>query len=209
MTPVKETLKGINWLALITGIFMIALIFAGPWWQVTAGDRAMEMAISPFEFNATLAGQSLRSTLTELFLLASKISFLLGGIFLIMSSLSPKSWWTKYLMKFGVMKPFWSVIMLVIMVVAGTVLMNNVVPGFLSSAVGQATGQQSQAQTIINLPYFSGSTQATLALGGQATISTQITLGLTWAFWFAVVTAGLGIATRIFSRRYPRYAPSK
>ncbi len=204
-----ETLKGINWLAMITGIFMVVLIFAGPWWQVTIGDKAMEMAISPFEFNATMAGQSLRSTLTELFLLASKISFLLGGIFLILSSLSPKSWWTKQLMKFGLMKPFWSVIMLVITVVIGTFLINNVLPGFLSSAIGQATGQQAQAQTVINIPYFSGSTQATIALGGQATISTQINLALTGAFWFAVVTAGLGIATRIFSRRYPRYAPAK
>lgn len=189
----------VNWLGLVLGVLMLILPFLGFWWIVKAGNGAFELSTSPFDINVALAGQAFRTTLVELFLLFARISFLLAGAFMIIGSVRPRAWFSKRLVRFGVMKPFWSVVMLVIMVVAGTFLINNVVPGLLSSAASQQAG--GAVQTQVNIPYFTGVTQATI-VAGPATISAPITLELTGAFWLAVFMAGLGIATRIILRKF-------
>jgi len=198
----KFDFKLINWLGLATGILMILLPFAGAWWTAQVGDGAAEMALSPFDMKMSLAGETMHSDLVELFLLAAKISFIVAGIFMILSSVFPRSWWSSRLMRFGIMKPFWSVLGLIIVLVIGAFFMNNVVPGLISSMAG---GDGGDVQTQLNIPYLSGSSQVQIAVtsgGNQATISAPLTIGLTGAFWLAIVTAALGIATRIYTKKF-------
>jgi uncharacterized membrane protein len=91
------------------------------------------------------------------------------------------------------MRPFWSVVKLLIMVVIGTLVLTFLVPVLISSFVGGV-------QTEMDIPYFSGSGDVTIG-SDQFTIHAPVTLELTGAFWFATVTAGLGIAARIYRRR--------
>ncbi len=193
----KEFLLSINWFGLVTGILLLALPFLGPWWIGRAGTGAMEIALSPFDMNMSFMGLPLGSSLVGLFLLATKITFVIAGVFMILSSLLTKYWWSKRLFRFGVMKPFWSIIGLVVMLAIGAFVANNILPGLLSGMTGGAGGASIQ----INVPYVSGSSVSSIQVGTTATVTAPITMSLTGIFGVAVATAVLGIIARIYNRR--------
>jgi hypothetical protein len=186
-----------NWPGLVTGVSMLALPFLGFWWVAKAGEGAAELAFSPFDLRVVIAGKVLHSTLIELFLLAAKIAFILGGIFMILSSAFPHRWWSRYLQRFGVMRPFWSVIKLVVMAVVGTFFLTTILPLLIPHFIGEA-GDQVRME--MDIPYLSGSGQATIT-SELSEISAPINLALTETFWLAVVTAGLGITARVYQRK--------
>jgi len=138
-------LPPINWFGLVTGVLVLALPFLGPWWVGTAGTGAMEVALSPFDVNVSLMGLSIQSPMVSLFLLAAKIAFVIAGIFMILSSLFPKQWWSKRLFEFGVMKPFSSTIFFIVPLVIIALLANTLLPSLLSSMLGGTTGLQIDA----------------------------------------------------------------
>jgi hypothetical protein len=193
-------LPPMNWFGLVTGVLILALPFLGPWWIGRAGTGAMEIALSPFDVNMSLVGQPFQSSLVSLFLLAAKITFVIAGIFMILASLFPMRWWSKHLFKFGVMKPFWSVLSLLIVLVVGALIFNYALPSLLSGAFSGAGAGNAVVQ--INMPYISGTAVSTIQIGNNATITAPITLSLTGAFWLAVTTAILGIIARIYHRRF-------
>jgi len=195
-------LPPMNWFGLITGILILLLPFLGPWWVGRAGTGAMEIALSPFDMNMSLFGLPIQSSLVGLFLLAAKITFVIAGIFMILASLLPKRWWSKRLFRFGVMKPFWSIISLLIVLAAGALIFNHVLPGLLSGAFSGAGAGNAVVQ--INMPYISGTAVSTIQIGSTATITAPITFSLTGIFWLAVATAILGIIARIYHRRLVR-----
>lgn len=137
-----KVLKGMNWFGLVTGVLIIALPFMGPWWSATAGTGAMVVAFSPFDMYASFLGLSLQSSLVGIFLLFAKIGFILAGIFMILGSISPGSWWGKQLVRFGVMKPFGQVIFFIIPLVIGALVANILLPDLLSGMLGGTTGLQ-------------------------------------------------------------------
>jgi len=134
-------LRSINWFGLIAGILMIVLPFMGPWWIGQAGTGAtgaFRIATSPFDLSISLMGQPLTSALVGLFLLFTKIAFIIAGIFLILSSLLPTQWWSQRLFRYGVMKPFsqavFFILPLVIAALVVNVLLPNILPGLLNGA---------------------------------------------------------------------------
>jgi MFS family permease len=195
-------LPPMNWFGLITGILILLLPFLGPWWIGRVGTGAMEVALSPFDVNMSLAGQPFQSSLVSLYLLAAKITFVIAGIFMILASLLPKRWWSKRLFRFGVMKPFWSVVSLLIVLVVGALIFNYALPGLLSGVSSGAGAGNAVVQ--INMPYISGTAVSTIQIGSNATITAPITFSLTGIFWLAVATAILGIIARIYHRRLVR-----
>ena len=195
-------LPPMNWFGLVAGVLVLVLPFLGPWWIGRAGTGAMEIALSPFDVTVSLMGQPVQSSLVGLFLLAAKITFVIAGTFMILSSLFPKRWWSKRLFKFGVMKPFWSVVSLLIVLVVGSLIFNYALPGLLSGAFSGAGAGNAVVQ--INMPYISGTSVSTIQIGSNATITAPITLSLTGIFWLAVATAILGIIARIYHRTLVR-----
>lgn len=187
-----------NFIGIAAGVLMVALPFLGPWWMAVVGTGAIEIALSPFDLSMLVFGQSIHSDLVDLFLLASKIVMIIAGILLLLGSLSPRSWWSGRLVRFGVMKPFWAVVGMVVAVVVGAFLINNVLPNLLSNAIPGGASIQ------ITVPYLVGSASATIQMGSQASITAPISLSLMPAFWVAVVAAVLGIAARINHRRFKK-----
>lgn len=196
----KEFLLSVNWFGFVTGVLVLVLPFLGPWWVGRAGTGAMEIALSPFDINMSFMGLPLGSSLVGLFLLAAKITFVIAGIFMILASLFPKRWWSKRLFRFGVMKPFWSVLSLLIILVVGALIFNYALPGLLSGAFSGA----GNAVVQINMPYISGTAVSTIQIGTTATVTAPITFSLTGIFWLAVATGILGIIARIYHRRLVR-----
>lgn len=198
MMEMDNVLKGMNWFGLVTGILLLVLPFLGPWWSATAGTGAMTIAFSPFDMYTSFLGQTLQSSLVGIFLLATKISFILAGVFMIIGSISPGSWWGKHLVGYGMMKTFWSVISLVVMVAIGAFAFNNVLPGIITGAAGGAGNVTAQ----LNVPYVSGSAVSTIQVqGGALTVTVPITASLTGTFWAAVGIAAMGVVTRIYQRK--------
>ncbi len=196
----KEGSSSMNWLGVVAGALMVVLPFLGPWWIGQAGAGAFEVAFSPFDVSINLLGSSIHSSIVDLFLLAARIAMILGGIFLILGSLFAKRWWSKRLVRFGIMKPFWAVVGLFILLVLGAFIVNYVLPMLLPNLVAGA-GDIGGVTIDLNLPYVVGTSNSTIQIGTMATITAPISFSLTWVFWFAVVVAALAIAARIYHRR--------
>jgi hypothetical protein len=138
--------RTINWFGLVAGVLILTLPFMGTWWVGRAGTGAVQIALSPFDINISFFGQTLQSSLVGLFFLFTKITFVIAGTFLILSSLLPTQWWSKRLFRFGVMKPFSQVIFFIILLVIGALFANILLPNLLSSILG---GAGLQINTII------------------------------------------------------------
>ena len=135
-----KLLSSMNWFGLVAGVLVLVLPFLGPWWIGRAGTGAMEIALSPFDVNMSLVCQPVQSSLVGFFLLAAKITFIIAGVFMLLSSIFPKQWWSKRLLGFGVMKPFSYVIFfifpLVIVALAANILLPSLLPSMLSGTTG-------------------------------------------------------------------------
>jgi len=192
--------KQINWPRLVAGILMFILPFAGPWWTAEVGEGALEFGISPFDMRMVIGGQPLHSDLIGLFLLATKISFLVAGVFVVLSALSPRKWWSPHLCGFGIRKPLWSVVGIVLTLLLGAFFVNVFLPGLLSSM-----GEGAEVQ--LNVPYLAGASTAHLSFQSQGStveITAPLEVGLTGAFWLAVITVGCALGSGIYSKRVSR-----
>lgn len=191
-----------NLLGVAAGALMLVLPFLGPWWIARVGTGVVEIALSPFDMSTSVLGQPLTFDLIWLFLAFEKITMLIAGAFMILASIYPTSWWSKRLFRFGMMKPFWAIVGLIVLVVAGAFLMNTFLPSLIANMTG--TGGTSAAD--INIPYLLGTASSTIEISDFALITAPISLSLTLAFWVAVVTAALAIAARINHRKFLRQA---
>lgn len=191
-----STTRSVNYIGLAAGILMVALPFLGPWWMTTVGTGAIEITLSPFDLSISVFGHPIHSQLVDILLLASKITMIISGVFLILGSLSSGSWWSGRLVRFGVMKPFWAVVGIVVVLVVGSFLVNNVLPNLIANIVPDG------ASVNITVPYLVGSSSAVIQMGSQASIVAPIGMSLMPAFWVAILTAILGIAARVNHRRF-------
>lgn len=193
----------VNWFGLIAGVLMLALPFLGPWWRFTAGTGAADVALSPFDMSFSILGQTVHSSFIEIFLLAAKIGMVIAGAFMVAGSVFPKSWWGRQLVRYGMMKPLWTLVFLIVMLVIGAVLMNSILPGMMSGMMGQTGGDVTMD---ISMPYISGSSVSTIEVQGMAIIKAPINAWLTWKFWIAICAAVMGVMARIYQRNF---APGK
>ena len=192
----KMRLPPMNWFGLVAGALMLLLPFLGPWWRVTVGTEAMDVALSPFDYSISLLGQPISSTLVGYFLLAAKLSVIIGGVLLIAGSVGAKRWWGKRLVRFGAMKVFWMLIGLIVLLVLGALFLNSILPRMLGGMVGEGATMQ------LEVPYIIGTTTSTIQIDGTAMITAPITASLTEIFWVAIFVAALGVAARIYHRRF-------
>jgi hypothetical protein len=188
----RKVVRQINWLGVIAGIMMIVMPLTGAWWNLRIGTGAIDVATSPYDVRITALGQPMSSDLVTYTCLGVKISLVLAGIFLLLASLFVEKWWSKRLLKFGVMKVFWMVIGLVVMLLIMSIVVNKVLPNYVSELRG------------FSIPTISGSSTSTLTMGSggtQTIISIPISMGLTGSFVFAIVAAVFGVLARIYHRR--------
>jgi len=187
-------LPPMNWFGLVAGALMLLLPFLGPWWSATVGTGAMDLALSPFDYRISLLEQPITSTLIGYFLLAAKLSVMIGGALMIAGSVGPKRWWGRRLVRFGAMRVFWMIVGLIALLLVGALFMNSILPSLMS---GMLEGGSMQ----INVPYVEGATTSTIQVDA-VTITAPITASLTEIFWVAVLVAALGVAARIYHRRF-------
>lgn len=192
----SRVLRQVNWLGLLAGISMLMLPFLGYWWHSTVGNGAAELALSPFDYHLGVAGWSISSTLVGFFLLAAKLSVMVGGVLMIAASALPLRWWSRRVLKFGATTVLWMIVSLLVTLVAGAFFMNSMLPSFLLGLAPAA-----DVSVNLNMPYISGTTTSKIT-GAGASISAPITASLTWVFWVAVLVALLGVAARIYHRRF-------
>ena len=187
-------LPSVNWFGLVAGLLMLVLPFLGPWWRATVGTGAAEIELSPFDYNVSLVGKPISSTFVGYFLFAAKLSVMIGGALMIAGSLGAKRWWGRRLVRFGAMRVFWMLIGLIVLLLLGAFILNNVLPGMLGGMVG-GTMQ-------LNVPYLDGSTTLTAQVGDVVTVTAPMTASLTGIFWVAILVAALGVAARVYHRRF-------
>ena len=192
--PLWMRLPPMNWFGLVAGALMLVLPFLGPWWSAAVGNGAMDLALSPFEYRVSLLEQPITSTLIGYFLLAAKLSVMIGGALMIAGSVGPKRWWGRRLVRFGAMRVFWMVIGLIGLLLVGALFMNSILPDLMSGMVDGGSMQ-------VNVPYVEGATTSTIQVDA-ATVTAPITASLTEIFWVAVLVAALGVVARIYHRRF-------
>jgi hypothetical protein len=132
------------------------------------------------------------------FLLAAKLSVIIGGALMIAGSVGASRWWSRRLVRFGAMQVFWMLIGLIALLVLGAFFLNNILPGVLGGMVPGGGALQ------LNVPYIEGATMSTIQVGAVVTVTAPITAWLTEIFWVAIFVAALGIAARIYHRRFAR-----
>ncbi len=175
-----------NWFGIIAGISMVVLPFLGPWWRITVGTELTDLAVSPFDFNLVMLGESTSIPLVWFVLLGMKLTVISAGILMLLGSLLPERWWSRRLLRFGATKVFWSVVWLVVPMLVLTFIANTFLTGWTGG---------------LSLPYLVGSTTSTIQVGG-ATAIVPISMSLSNIFLVAIVVAALGIAARIYHRRF-------
>ncbi len=196
--------RPMNWFGLIAGVLMLALPFMGPWWQLTAGTGAADVALSPFDVSFTILGQPIHSSFIEIFLLAAKIGMVIAGGLMVAGSIMPSSWWGKHLVRYGMMKPVWTLVFLVATLLIGAVILNSILPMIMAGIAGPAG---SGMVVDVSIPYLTGSSTATIQVAGAVTITAPINATLTGNFWIAVIAAVMGVMSRLYQRNFTSPTP--
>lgn len=191
---IPSKLPSVNWLGLIAGVLMLVLPLLGPWWRASVGAGAVDIAFSPFDYRVSLLGKQISWMLVDYFLLAAKLSVVVGGVLLITGSLRPKRWWSRQLVRFGATKVLWMLIGLLLLMVVGALLANAILPKIVS-------GMFEGAEVLPNIPYVQGTATSEIRVMGMV-ITIPISISITGIFWVAVVSAAMGLAARIYHRRF-------
>lgn len=191
-------LYSFNWFGLVSGVLFILLPFLGAWWNADVGGGSLEVSFSPFYYEVVFVGEKLTSTLVNYFILAAKLTAWIGGSFLAIGSLRPRSWWGKELFDWGRKKIFWMLIGFVAILVIGALVLN----GFFYQIISRFVG--SEVSGNLDLPYLLGEGSALLQIEDEATVKAPISFGLTPAFALAVSAAVLGFSAKIFDNRFIR-----
>lgn len=190
MNSFGEWARRVNWFGFVTGVFLLIFGLLAPvWWRVTFGGEAVVLEISPFNVNVTAFDIPMTSPLVTFVCIAARITIIVAGALTILGSVFTQQWWSKKLIKFGSLKILWMVIALVVVAI--------IAPIIVEKLAGQMAAD---ANMQLSLPILSGSSTVTAQVE-SSTISAPITMELTGFFFLAIVTAALGITTRIYHRK--------
>ena len=178
--------RKINLLGIVGGI--AALILAGvslfvPWWQLSIANGFAKLNVSPLSVNVSLPGYSgVTVPLILAINMACALSLIASGIIMLIYATSPLKPYAKRLVGFAYKTPL-------LLVLVFTVLL-FVVIFVAQKAVG------------ISIPLMgSGILQVPQSITSNVIISVAVSATLLWTYWFAVVTAGLCVAARIYHRK--------
>jgi hypothetical protein len=179
----------INWLGILASLMLITLLFnqfthpPTSWWCLTVGSEdgyLVKADVSPFLIDVTIWGLQIDSPILRygtlsisLMILATAITMMLGSIFL-------KKPWAKYLIDFAYLKPALTLIFFIGLLFA--------ISGFTGSSFQSEIPLTGDVE--INFHYEDANIQLQTLLPVHTTFS--------WPFIFAITTAALSIATKIY-----------
>ncbi len=183
----------INWVGLAGGsltVIVVALSFYMPWWFLSADVNSTDVTIqgllrvgtSPLNTNLSLIGASLTVPLLAAFNIIGLLSMLLSGIVMLIYSVLPTKPYAKHLLGFAYKKPLILVIAFVVILFAGSFLIQSLA-GFSLPLNGSST------------PTLPGS------IGGATNVGLTVSTGFLLPFWLAIVAAALCIGAKIYHKR--------
>ncbi|MCX8177110.1 MAG: hypothetical protein N3F10_02275 [Candidatus Bathyarchaeota archaeon] len=177
-------MRAINWFGIAGGaaaIILIAVSLYTPWWQLTMGEDFFNVNVSPFNLNFSFLGIAFVIPLILALNLSSLLMLLIGGIIMIIYSFNPSKTYSKKLLCFAYKKPLYAVIFFLVGIIAVTLILNLMFS--------------------VNMPIH-GTAQARLSDPSQsATIDIAMKTSFQWPFWFAIVTAALCVAARLYHKK--------
>ncbi len=190
----------INWFGVPAGVLMIILPFLGTWLQLTFGEEAVIMEISPFDVGMIFLGEEmLISPLIFWFLLALKLGMVYFGMILLVGSMlyaldhNAKAV-AEELVRFSARKLLWLVLSFVLGLLL-IILIANFVPEIFTSMMGDTP-----LELQCDLPYLIGQGKVSVGLDMIHFIC-PVRMELSRAFLFAVLTLLLGTVSHAYQKR--------
>jgi hypothetical protein len=179
------TVQNINWLALVAGILVLALIplsFISPWWQLVIGENLLAVKASPVNSNFGFMETNFTAPLLWALNLTVVLVLLAAAVAMIIYAFVAAKPYSKDLLDFAYRKPLYMVIF------------------FIAGLMGTILVLQAALQ--LDIPIM-GTSNITLpsSLTNGADVSVGAVAGFGWAFWLAVAAAAMCIAARIYHRR--------
>jgi len=187
--------RRINWFGLAAGIITLVVVVVSlflPWWQLTIGDKLIQVNASPMNTNFGLLSLQFTIPLIWAWNLASILTFVAAGLVMLLYSVIPTKSYSKELLGFSYKKPIYALISFV----AGLLVL---------VAIASFLG--------VSIPVMGSSNVAlpTQFMPMGASISVLVSGSFQLPFWLAVVAAALCIAARLYHRRVakaPKTAPA-
>ncbi len=119
--------RRINWFGLAAGIttlIVLAVSLFIPWWQLTIGDKVLQVSASPVNTNFGLLNLNFTVPLLWAWNLVSVLIFVAAGVVMLLYSIFPTKSYSKELLSFSYKKPLYLVMsffigLIVIVAIAG------------------------------------------------------------------------------------------
>jgi len=177
--------RRINWFGLAAGIITLVVVVVSlflPWWQLTIGDKLIQVNASPMNTNFGLLSLQFTIPLIWAWNLASILTFVAAGLVMLLYSVIPTKSYSKELLGFSYKKPIYALISFV----AGLLVL---------VAIASSLG--------VSIPVMGSSNVAlpTQFMPMGASISVLVSGSFQLPFWLAIVAAALCIAARLYHRR--------
>ncbi len=177
--------RRINWFGLAAGIITLIVLAVSlfvPWWQLTIGDKLLQVNASPLNTNFGLLDLHFTIPLLWAWNLVSVLTFAAAGIVMLFYSIFPTRSYSKELLGFSYKKPLYILIsffvgLLVMVAIAGAI-------GFSVPVVGASN---------IALP--------SQFMPTGLSVSALVSAGFQLPFYLAIAAAALCIVARLYHRR--------
>jgi hypothetical protein len=177
--------RRINWFGLAAGIITLVVVVVSlflPWWQLTIGDKLIQVNASPMNTNFGLLSLQFTIPLIWAWNIASILTFVAAGLVMLLYSVIPTKSYAKELLGFSYKKPIYA-------------LISFVVGLLVLVAIANFAG--------VSIPVMGSSNVAlpTQFMPMGASISVLVSGSFQLPFWLAIVAAALCIAARLYHRR--------
>ena len=180
--------RRINWFGLAAGtitLIVLAVSLFVPWWQLTIGDKLLQVNASPLNTNFGLLDLHFTVPLLWAWNLVSVLIFAAAGVVMLIYSIFPTRSYSKELLGFSYKKPLYILIsffigLLVMIAIVGVI-------GFSIPAVGTSN---------IALP--------SQFMPTGLSVSTFVSAGFQFPFYLAIAAAALCIVARLYHVRIIR-----
>jgi hypothetical protein len=174
--------RRINWFGLAAGIITLTVVIVSfyiPWWQLTVGDKLLQINASPINTNFGLLDLQFTVPLIWAWNIATILLLVSAGVIMLIYSVFPTKSYAKELLGFSYKKPLYALIgfvagLLVIISISGLI-------GFSIPLMGSST--------------FTVPTQF-IPMG--LTINALVSGSFQLPFWLAIVATSLCIVARLY-----------
>ena len=177
--------RHINWFGLAAGITTLVVLVVSlfvPWWQLTIGDKLLQVNASPMNTNFGLLNLKFTVPLLWAWNLVSVFIFVAAGVVMLVYSIFPTRSYSKELLGFSYKKPLYILISFFI----GLIVVISIASifGFIVPAVGTSN---------IALP--------SQFMPTGLNVSAYVSSGFQLPFYLAIASAALCIVARLYHGR--------